>query len=286
MRSLTLPTVLAALALGASGLLYLELREVRRDLRGLRAPPPARQVEQAADATGWADAGGDAWRRERPPEEKRVPAPTLERAVGARTIEERVARLERSAAQRASPAPWHGGKRFARSVDDLERELGLQAAQRSRIEVAIETGRRRIDDLLRIPDETGKSPQEQKAEARRKIQEAMKNPQPGAVLAFTADLLSYRERRIPGRAETYGQAVDRIKKETREEIATSLDAQQAEAFGDVSVDGLLGETGQMSFAIAAGKDGEGEGMILEVGTTVTELEPTDTEPPPEPPPGR
>jgi hypothetical protein len=167
-------------------------------------------------------------------------------------------------------------------VDDLERHLSLNPAQRSRVEVALERGRQRIDDLLRIPDETGKSPHEQKAEARRKLEEAMKTPQPGAILAIT-DLASYRRRKIPGRAETYGQEIDRIKKETRDEIATALDAEQREELEDTNVDGLFGETEQVSFAIAAGD--AGEGAILELGTGYSEPDPAET-PPPGPAPGK
>jgi len=95
----------------------------------------------------------------------------------------------------------------------------------------------------------------------------MKNgPGAGGILAFAGDLMSYREKKIPGRGETYGEAVDRVRQDTREEISGALDAKQQELLKNTNVDGLLGEGGQMSFAYSIGEGGDGQqaGIVVEM----------------------
>ncbi len=297
-RLVHVSTAMAAVALGAATALYMKVEQLEKDRGSPRAAPRegARVTETALDG----GQGPIAMRRgggEREPGLGAVEAADDASAgVGAArdspaSIEERIARLERDqkALRPGHGMPWRPSQTFARNVDDLARHLSLTSTQRTRIEDVIARGRQRIEDVLKIPDETGKSPYERRAEARKKIEEAMKNPQPGGLLAFATDLVSSRDRKIPGRNDTYADEIDRVRKETREEISSALDAKQRESFEQTNVDGLLGEAGQMSFTYAVGDvgaDGQGE-MMVEMGADIVtdahEMPADETPPPPEAP---
>jgi hypothetical protein len=80
-------------------------------------------------------------------------------------------------------------------------------------------------------------------------------------------MASYRQKKIPGRGDTYGDEINRIRKETREEIAAALDGKQQETFRDTAVDGLLGEVNQVSLAYAVGDaagEGQEAGLVIEM----------------------
>ena len=290
MNSATIATILAALALGLSGVLYLKVDQLQDEVRSARAParieertvaPLDSSVAFAPEpgalvgAPGAMGGGAPATREGAPP--VRVPGDRE------RSLEERLAHVQRELAEmKAERGVFrHPSRTFARSVDDLSRHLSLSSTQRTRIEDAVDRAKRRIEDVLKIPDETGKSPYERRQEAQKKIEEALKDPKPGSVLAVTADLFSYREQKIPGRADTYGDEIDRIKKETREEIAAALDPKQREAFQETSIDPMLGGGGgQVAFfSSMSGPEGEetqGE-IVVEMGTTITD----EASPPPE-----
>jgi hypothetical protein len=266
--------LVASVSLGAAGLLHVKVDRLERVLSTARAGPWEGKGRPSADdpaASSWsgvprveggefAPAAGDG-------------GEGLEPGVGGAgrepTVEERLARLEeRQRTLDGGPGlTWRPGRRTpVRSLDELAQRLTLTATQRSRIEDAIARGRQRVEDVLKIPDETGKSPFERRAEARKRIEEAMRNPGAGGLLAFASDLVGYRDKRIPGRADTYGDEIDRIRKETREEVDSALDAKQQETFRDTSVDGLLGDAAQVSFAYAVGDAGAaGEaGVVIEM----------------------
>ena len=284
-------TAMAALALGAAGLLYLKVERLE-DALGKQRAAPREPVPGAETARGSESAPRAAPSASWEPDTAREDAPA-DGSAGASgagsdaepaSVDERLSRLEREqkklVAERS--VPWRGfSQRFARNVDDLATQLSLTTTQRTRIEEAVERGRQRIEDVLKIPDDTGKSPFERRAEARKKLEEAMKNPQPGGVLAFAADLMTYSDKKIPGRNDTYNGEVKRIRKETREEMATALDAKQREAFDETNVDGLLGEgAGQVSFAFAtAGDEAMGDVRVESV------IEEEEEVPPPAPPSG-
>lgn len=294
--------VLAAFSLGAAVVLYVKVERLERGLGSARASPKegireteiadAREVGPRARVRGEdSEASGESGTP--------VHASGGGSRAGADTrpvsLEQRIARLERDQqvlrAERG--APFRISERFARNTEDLAKQLSLTSTQRTRIEDVIGRARQRIEDVLKIPDETGKSPFERRAEARKNIEEAMKNPRPGVpgMLAIATDMISYRDQKIPGRNDTYGDEIDRIRKETREEISTALDAKQQEAFQQTNVDGLLGEAGQMSFAYAIGSGGQGgeAEMVVEMGAGIVTEEhavaPGGDEPPPEAPDG-
>jgi len=285
-------TVMASLSLGAAVLLGMKVYQLERNLAPARAASresrdaelalPDRVDVRAAPAVSIGD--GEALADDRSQGAVRGAGSAVSRSKSPVCLEERITRLEerQRALQAEQGAPWTRHSRtFARNVEDLSRKLSLTPTQQGRIEEMVTRGRQRIEDVLKIPDETGTSPFERRAEARKKLEEAMKAPQPGGVLAFATDMMSYRERKIPGRNDTYGDEINRIRKETREEMTSVLDTKQQEAFGQTNVDGLLGEAGNVSFAYALNGTGEGgqEGMIVDMGAEVAPEEGTDGDPP-------
>lgn len=292
-RLVHISTGMAAVALGAATVLYLRVEELERDLGSPRAASrEGAKVREMPMGEGSMVLEQRA-ERERGLGADDAPADALGAGGDGRraSFEERIAQLERDqkTLRTERGVPFRFSEKFARNTDDLAKQLSLTSTQRTRIEDVIGRARQRIEDVLKIPDETGKSPFERGAEGRKKLEEAMKNPQPGGVLAFATDVISSRDRKIPGRNETYGDEIDRIRKETREEIATALDAKQQEAFQQTNVDGLLGEAGHVSFAYAVGDGGEdgGNEMVVEMGTSiVTEgdvVAPGEEDPAPEAP---
>lgn len=285
-------TVLAALALGLVAVLYVKVDRLESRLGSARAEPrEGIGAVEIGRAPEWGvaarvrdeESGGLA---------DRGPAVHASGGGGADTrpasLEERITRLEhgQQALRTERGIPFRS-QRFARNTEDLAKQLSLTSTQRTRIDDVIGRARQRIEDVLKIPDETGKSPFERRAEARKNIEEAMKSSRPGVpgMLSIATDMISYRDQKIPGRSDTYGDEIDRIRKETREEISTALDAKQQEAFQETNVDGLLGETGQMSFAYVVGSDtggGEAE-MVVEMGADIHVVPPGGEAPPPEAP---
>jgi len=279
MKTTALASVLAAVALGGVGLLYLKVERLSDDVESLsRAPLEQSRGPVAAgdDGSGWLPPrrGGSAgWEG---PEKSETgpsgPAPSGEaRGRGRGTLEERLARLERKVRKEAvarSPAkarPYrlYGGRRrmYARSMDDLARTLHLTSTQRVRVQSAVERGRERIEAVLKIPDETGKSPYERRQEQRKKLDEAVRAGKAGTIFSFAGNLLAEKTKKIPGRNESYGQAIDRIKKETREEIGGALSTDQEKSFQDTNIDPLIGaqgSTGAVSFVFTdiGGKSAE------------------------------
>ncbi len=159
---------------------------------------------------------------------------------------ERIRRLEEKNRTTASrPVMRWGGKRHVRNVDGLAKRLGLSRTQKDRITDIVDRTKQRIEDVMRIPDETGKSPFEQRKQQHDKFRAALSEHKdsPGRIISFASGMHSYRNKKIPGREETYGQEIDRIKGESKKEMRDTLDAKQQESFDDTNVDPMLGEGG-------------------------------------------
>jgi len=289
------PTVVATLALGLSVVLLVKVTHLEGELKRTRAPirVSERSLPSAEADDPFASVAGElplrATLEEAPGAERSTPGAPRPQAQE-RTLEEKVADVERQLQAMRSERghKWPLPQRFAGTVGELSKQLSLSPTQRARIEDAIDRGKQRIEDVLKIPDETGKSPYERREEARKKLEESMKNPEPGPVLAFMTDAFAYRGRKIPGRGDTYGDEIDRIKKETREEIASALDADQRESFAQTNIDPMLGGGGrQISIvsSLATGPDEEsGAGIVVEMGATMTDEEPAPSQAEPQPQP--
>jgi hypothetical protein len=165
----------------------------------------------------------------------------------------------------------------AHSVADLERTLSLTPSQTARVKTAVDRARQRVEDVLSIPDETGRSPLERREEQRKKVLDALKNKDQSGILTLAVDSIGNRDRQIPGRNATYGQEIERITKETREEIAAGLSEDQRKTFADTRIDPLVAGQGGGGFAFMTGATVE----VGEVGEVVVDS-PGAASPPPGP----
>ena len=144
------------------------------------------------------------------------------------SLEERIARLERDAKTRESGSirlPGGGSfqmPKFARNVDQLGQQLKLTETQKVRIKDAIDRGKQRIEEIMKVPGADGKSPYEKRQESTRKLIEAIKKrKEEGGRMTYFPTFGNYRNETIPGRNSTYGEEIDRVKKETRDEVASN-----------------------------------------------------------------
>jgi Spy/CpxP family protein refolding chaperone len=192
------------------------------------------------------------------------PASAVREDLGTGSVEERVSRLEalerdRDQGESSIPAPINTAgimrmPRFARSVDDLSKTLKLNPSQSDRVRESVDRAKRLIEDVMRIPDESGSSPLEQRREKQKKVEEAVKSGNTSGIISFALESRAYRSRTIPGRNTTYGAEIDRIKQESRDEISNVLDPEQQEGFKGLQTDGLYGEGGAMTTSVFVSGD--------------------------------
>lgn len=272
MRSQSIGTWLGAAALAGVVVVYLRVdqlaAEVRPWIQG-RA-----RTERSPVLAEWpvedrrrppAEHGAVGAPRADAPRASGAPAAEVGDASSLESLAERIARLEAGDEKRAGRPRAHWPMpRFASTVKDLAKDLGLSAAQEARVEEAVRRGKQRIEDVLRIPDESGQSPWERREERRRKLVEAMGKGDKGALLAIGLEPLRERETRIPGREQTYGEEIDRIREETRAEIESHLDAGQKETFGDTRIDPLLGENAAVAFSVVTTEEPVELGGLVEI----------------------
>ena len=198
------------------------------------------------------------------------------------TLENRLARLERAEKKRArgdrSVSRWRPPS-YASNVNDLATKLKLTPAQKDRVKSVVDRAKQQIEDVMKIPDADGKSPHERRTEQRKKMMEAIKNKDTSGVFSFAHDAFSYRKKAIPGQNSTYGQAIDRIKKEARDEIGSTLSNEQKETFDDMKIDPMLGGGGAQFASFALSAPGiDGDAVVVETAIETTE----DLEEAPEP----
>lgn len=295
MNTSALGAVLGALALAGVTILYFEVDELSSKVDGLRG----RTTAEYHAGVGPIDEDGRIRidRSARPAPVRTVDSDTTGPGPGSAvdaperapvTLEDRVARLEE--ARRAERSRQiHPGRamRFANmvsSVDDLAKTLRLTPTQKDRVADAVARGRQRIEDVLKIPDENGKSPFERRKEQRAKLKEAVANNNGSGILTLSTGLFADRGRTIPGRNTTYGQEIERIKQETRNEIGQALDPEQKKQFEETNVDPMLGGGGGAvamtvwsSESPAGAQTDSGDGRVL-VGGLGVEVESEGQEP--------
>jgi hypothetical protein len=291
MNTSALGAVLGAIALAGVAILYFKVDELSADVDGLRV----RSSPDYRAGTGPVDEDGRIRiDRSARPAPSRTVADTGDTAGAAdgparlpETLEERVARLEKAEARRtdSGPSSFHPARtlrmaNMASSVDQLAKTLRLTANQKDRVADAVARGRRRIEDVLKIPDESGKSPFERRKEQRAKLKEAIANNNGGGIVALSTGLFADRGKKIPGRNTTYGEEIDRIKNETRQEIAQTLDPEQKKQFDETNVDPMLGGGGGAvamtvwSSETPAAEEGDSDQRVL-VGGLGIEVEAED-----------
>ncbi|MCC7139543.1 MAG: hypothetical protein IT460_14060 [Planctomycetes bacterium] len=185
-------------------------------------------------------------------------------------LERRLAALEARAAETGSvpssstpvavdglsafPGRWIG------SVDDAVRQLDLSPAQRADFERALADAQRDVDALRKLPDDTGAT-----WEAIEKDVVRMEN---GALHFDGSRLSAFREKVIPGRNESFGGAMRRIRDDASRRLRDTLSPAQREVFEKSQTGALL-----------PGTDGDGLGLFAVSGTMgVTSIEEALPEP--------
>jgi len=270
-KTTTLAVLLSVLSLGGVGMLYVKVDDLGEQLKMSRSSRDSSERTRTGEAQPeYVIRTGDNAARQGESEE---PAAA---AIEPKTFEQRLARLEQKQSERSKSRGWSSpsfrAPRFARNVNDLGKQLKLTATQKDRIENAISRGKARIEEILSIPGEDGKTIKEIREQNRKKIQEAISNPEKNAGALVTLAMSGHRRmgEKIPGRNETYRQEVDRIKKETREEINGSLDADQQEQFKDTRIDPMLGDGGShMAFSTSISM-GDSDGEAPAAGIMIAE----------------
>ena len=263
MNASTPGTILGALGLAGVALLYVKVDRLEGQLapRSLERARPAMETGPEAGDVGPArgergptagfgrpgasggggDAGAtglafDAGVGERSPD------------MGARVreLEEEVSRLR---AQRDAEGMRFAPRmpRVAGTVEELANTLELSPTQTDRVRDAVDRHRRRIEDVLRIPDETGVSPWDRRQQEQKRMRDALAESGAPGILQVAMGSLMDRNRKIPGRSTTYGDEIDRIKEEARSEIGADLDPAQKKLFDELHIDPLLDQGSGSTF---------------------------------------
>ena len=226
--------------------------------RGSGAPAPARTAgepgsagREVADVEAPALAGA--------PARPAAPAPPVVETVTA--LEKRLAALEeKSKAADASPRSGFsraigrmpGGGHLYTSLDDAKEDLALTDSQKADWERALADTERAMDELRKTPDDDGKT-----YDAMMKEMFEGSGTDGGAMKLDLGKMMSFRNKRIPGRSETYGQADARIKTEAKRRLRDGLSSEQQAKFDKANVDPMLGGgfgPAVMSFAVSSSPD--------------------------------
>ena len=281
MKSASIATILSVVALGGLAVVYIELDSQGDKLeRLLQARSESRRTvdlaPEAADEGGWVNRPAE--RGMVPVSDGRADAEAEGRAapMSRNELEDTVADLRRKVDKmerdKRSPMPMrmHGMPRYARDVKQLSSMLKLTKAQTARVEDAVERGKRRVEEIMSIPDATGTTPLQRRKELRKKIADAQKTGKYQQVVSAAMSAQNYRNTKIPGRNETYGQAIKAVQDDTRAEIAQNLNDSQKKDFEDTRIDPLVsGEGGTtMAFSyVATGEPGT-DGAIVHEGAEI------------------
>jgi hypothetical protein len=273
--------VLSVLALAAAGWLFHENADLRAELRqqqdAIAALPAARAVARDGVTGGY---------------EKPMPAPTeaapvasprgeggaspalAARGEAARTIEERLARLEGEsvAAKKAvaaleekaraspHPVPFDEAGFLNTFFPDLEtaaRVLQLDERQKAGMERVRDDAKRELDDLYAIRNDDGTTWTEA---AKVKFEGSGEN----GMIAFATNLAKlekFKKTRIPGSRETFGEADKRIRGRAKEQMRSFLTPDQGKSWDKANTDSILGHGGggdiSLAFSTVEIVDGDG-----------------------------
>ena len=249
MKANALSVILSTFSLAGVGLLYVEVRDLSESVSLAR-----RSTDARSDARGGVVepiesderfAYGDA----APGESDPSPRADLRKGARNASFEDRLDALEKkfetespSSSMKLMPRRVFSSAGYYVGTDQLAKDLKLTTNQKDRVEAIFKRGRELIQDVLKIPDEEGKSPYERRREVMKKVREQAAN-NPTGVFSLWGNMMGHNKKKIPGRNVTYAEEIERIKKETREDVNSVLDVEQQEKFKDANVDSLTGGHG-------------------------------------------
>jgi hypothetical protein len=219
------------------------LAAIERSLAELKArPAPAVPLE--APATPSVATGGGT------PTLGPLLTPPQRRAA---TVEERLAAIEkglaesREAGTRATLADGEEAQLhpvgqampgFWTDVESAAKAMKLESVQASRLEGIVESTRRELDALYDRPNEEGLKWKDVNEELK------LDATEPGELMSKIGEHMKkvskFRNGKIPGSNETYGEAERRIRKEGKDRGRSLLDADQAKVWDRSHPDALFG----------------------------------------------
>lgn len=191
--------------------------------------------------------------------------PDLERRLA--ELEKRLASAGPATAQttagpgEAPALPPEGAIRYLGSVDEAEKHLELTPAQKADLERVVADVAREREALHRLPGEDGKTWEETAKDCVKVLGE-------GIIQYDGEKLAAFRERQVPGRAESFGAADRRLTEEARRRIEDGLTPEQRRRLEKANVDGLVG-----------GGGGGGGGLSFSLFTSTDVLSPATDAPP-------
>ncbi|MFO0932592.1 MAG: hypothetical protein U1E39_07770 [Planctomycetota bacterium] len=208
-------------------------------LGGTAAPRPL--AGSAPDAGAAADPAGGA-----------KPAPELERRLA--ELEKRLATAAASGVESSTPVAVDlpgpvGPTTWIGSLDDAAKTFELSGGQKADMERILSDARRDVDDLRKTPDEAGVT--------WAAVEKDMVRMENGALFFDAGKLSAFREKIMPGRNESFGSAMRRIREDAARRLKETLTPTQREKWDKAQTGGLL-----------PGSDDAGFG-IVSFGTTVT-----------------
>jgi hypothetical protein len=122
------------------------------------------------------------------------------------------------------------------SPEDAAKHLELSPSQKSEFERAAADSKREMDELKKIPDDTGKTWND--------VSKETFTMGDGGVFSFdTSKLRDFREKTVPGRNESYGAAEKRIREGAKSRLRSALTPDQQAKFDKAMVDPMLGTSG-------------------------------------------
>jgi hypothetical protein len=137
----------------------------------------------------------------------------------------------------AARAARFGKGGWVATTEDAQKELELTDGQKAEWDRIVADARREGEALRRIPDDEGKTWEQAQRDM---VADLMTSSGGGGTRLDLTKVLAYRNKTIPGRSETYGQADQRIKDDAKRRMRDTLTTAQAEKFDRTSVDPLLG----------------------------------------------
>lgn len=266
----TLPLVVALAALGAAAFAVVTALGLSRELRDradFEASVDARLAtlettlatgprSAAPRAVAGTEPGQDAGADSGGADPAATGGPGLaagRRSASGAELERRLAALEARAREERAPAPatavapetlaagqpveWLG------SVDDAARHLELTASQRGDFERVLADAKRDVDALRKLPDEAGTTWETVEKDVVR-----MEN---GAIHFDASRLTAFREKVIPGRNESFGGAMRRIREDAARRMKETLTPAQRERFDKAQTQGLLPGSSDDAFGMVA-----------------------------------
>lgn len=122
------------------------------------------------------------------------------------------------------------------SVADAAKDLELSPSQKSDFEHVVADSKRDLEELKKIPDADG--------ETWANVEKTLITTGEGGTMKFDlGKVMGFPSRKIPGRAETFGEAQTRITDDAKRRMRTTLTTDQAKKFEKAHVEPMLGGGG-------------------------------------------